>query len=59
MNKMARTLLSIEYYGHYSAEAGIKEKTSYTKKDDQMMQIVEILLSYFSTNPKKMQYNIS
>lgn len=46
MNKMARTLLSIEYYGHYSAEAGIKEKTSFTQKDDQMMQIVETSYAY-------------
>ena len=46
MNKMARTLLSIEYYGHYSTEAGIREKSSYTHKDDQMMQIVETSYAY-------------
>lgn len=46
MNKMARTLLSIEYHGRYSAEAGRNEKSSYTRKDDQMMQIVETSYAY-------------
>ena len=46
MNKMARTLLSVEYYGQYSTEAGRKEKSVYNCKDDQMMQIVETSYAY-------------
>lgn len=46
MNKMARTLISIDYYGHYSAEPGRSEKSTFTQRDDQIMQIVETSYAY-------------
>lgn len=46
MNKMARSLLSIEYHDQYFTEVGQKEKSEFTRKDDQMMQIVETSYAY-------------
>lgn len=46
MNKTARTLVSIDYYGRYSAEPGRSEKSTFARKDDQIMQIVETSYAY-------------
>lgn len=46
MNKTARALFSIDYHGRYSAEPGRSEKSIFTQKDDQIMQIVETSYAY-------------